>query len=45
MKPTKGYDTYGPAPVRLGSYVAALLDESVLEEVGVIPVPQEKRPK
>jgi hypothetical protein len=44
MKPMKGYDTYGPVPVRLGSDVAALLDENVLKEVGVIPVPREKRP-
>jgi hypothetical protein len=28
MTPMKGQNTYGPVPVRLGSFVAALLDES-----------------
>lgn len=39
----KGYETYGPVPVRLGSSVAALLDERVFEVLDVVPVPREEK--
>jgi hypothetical protein len=39
----KDYDTYGPVPVRLGSSVAALIDERVLEVLDVVPVPREEK--
>ena len=29
MRSTRGYDTYGPVPVRLGFIMAALVDESL----------------
>ena len=38
----EGYGTYGPVPIRMGTFVAALFDESVFEEVDVVPVPREE---
>ena len=38
-----GHGTYGPIPVRFDAFVTALLDESVLEELEVIPVPREEK--
>ena len=38
----KGYGTYGPVPVWLSPFVTALFDESVLEELDVVPVPREE---
>ena len=38
----KGYGTYGPVPVRLSSFVAAQSDESIFEELEVVPVPREE---
>ena len=43
MRPMKGYGTYPPVPVRLGSLVAALLDVRIFEELGVSPVPREEK--
>lgn len=38
----KGFGTYGPVPVRLSTFVAAPLDESIFEELDVVPVPREE---
>ena len=36
------HGTYGPIPVRLNTFVTALFDERVLEELDIIPVPREE---
>ena len=38
----KGYGTYGPVPVRLSSFVAALCDECIFEELDKVSVPREE---
>jgi len=42
MMEMKGYDTHSPVPVRLDTFVTAFLDERVLEELDVVPVPWEE---
>lgn len=43
MRLVKGYGTYPPVPVWLGSVVAALFDEGVFEVLDVLPVPWEEK--
>ena len=38
----KSHSTYAPVPVRLSTFIAALLDESIFEELDVVPVPREE---
>ena len=43
VRSTRGYNTYGPVPVRLGFIVAALFDERVRKELDLSPVLREKK--